>query len=57
MPELQKLTPFLMFQKGDAEAADGGNPLMPLDDYGFGSFGWTSDRFGVSWQLSLANEA
>lgn len=132
MPDLQKLTPFLMFQKGDAEAAmtfytglfadgevlvlerfgaddagpeggikhgviriagqqvrvldsppvhefdftpstslfvrcdtaeeqqklwaaltDGGIPLMPLDDYGFGSFGWANDRFGVSWQLSL----
>lgn len=132
MPELQKLTPFLMFQKGDAEAAmtfytelfddgevvmlerfgpgepgaegsikqcairiagqqvrlfdsptphgfdftpstslfvlcdspdeqqrlwaalsDGGGVLMPLDDYGFGPFGWANDRFGVSWQLSL----
>jgi predicted 3-demethylubiquinone-9 3-methyltransferase (glyoxalase superfamily) len=32
----------------------GGQPLMPLDDYGVGPFGWTKDRFGVSWQLSLA---
>jgi predicted 3-demethylubiquinone-9 3-methyltransferase (glyoxalase superfamily) len=133
MPELQKLTPFLMFQKGDAEEAmtfytelfddgdilfverfgagepgpegsirqgiftvagqqvrvfdsppqhdfdftpsmslfvrcasreeqeklwaglsEGGTPLMPLSDYGFGPFGWTNDRFGVSWQLSLS---
>jgi predicted 3-demethylubiquinone-9 3-methyltransferase (glyoxalase superfamily) len=132
VPELQKLTPFLMFQKGDAEEAmtfytglfddgevlaverfgagepgpeggikqgvftvagqqlrcldsppvhefdftpslslfvrcgsreeleklwaglsEGGVPLMPLDDYGFGPFGWTNDRFGVSWQLSM----
>jgi predicted 3-demethylubiquinone-9 3-methyltransferase (glyoxalase superfamily) len=127
VPELQKLTPFLMFQNGDAEEAmtfytglfadgevvslerkpeggiqlavfsiagqqvrcidsppvhefgftasvslfvrcdsreeldklwaglvEGGSALMPLDDYGFGPFGWTNDRFGVSWQLSLA---
>lgn len=127
MPELQKLTPFLMFQNGEAEEAmtfytglfadgevvsldrkpeggvqlavfsiagqqvrcidsppvhefgftpsvslfvrcgyreeldklwaglvEGGSALMPLDDYGFGPFGWTNDRFGVSWQLSLA---
>ena len=33
--------------------AEGGMPLMPLDDYGFGPFGWTNDRFGVSWQLGL----
>jgi predicted 3-demethylubiquinone-9 3-methyltransferase (glyoxalase superfamily) len=33
---------------------EGGQALMPLDDYGFGPFGWTNDRFGVSWQLSLA---
>jgi predicted 3-demethylubiquinone-9 3-methyltransferase (glyoxalase superfamily) len=37
-----------------AGLAEGGTPLMPLDDYGFGPFGWTNDRFGVSWQLSLA---
>jgi predicted 3-demethylubiquinone-9 3-methyltransferase (glyoxalase superfamily) len=127
VPELQKLTPFLMFQNGEAEEAvtfytglfadgevvsldrtpeggvqlavfslagqqvrcidsppvhefgftpsvslfvrcdsreeldelwaglvEGGSALMPLDDYGFGPFGWTDDRFGVSWQLSLA---
>jgi predicted 3-demethylubiquinone-9 3-methyltransferase (glyoxalase superfamily) len=34
--------------------ADGGEVLMPLDDYGFSPrFGWVNDRFGVSWQLSL----
>lgn len=127
VPEMQKLTPFLMFQNGEAEEAmtfytglfadgevvavdrkpeggiqlavfsiagqqvrcidsppvhefgftpslslfvrcesreeldklwaglnEGGSALMPLDDYGFGPFGWTNDRFGVSWQLSLA---
>lgn len=37
-----------------AALAEGGTPLMPLDDYGFGPFGWTNDRFGVSWQLILA---
>ena len=29
--------------------------LMPLDNYGFSKkFGWTNDRFGVSWQVNLA---
>ncbi|MFC4118033.1 VOC family protein [Nonomuraea zeae] len=33
---------------------DGGQPLMPLDSYGFSTkFGWVNDRFGVSWQLNL----
>lgn len=36
------------------QLSDGGAALMPLGDYGFGSkFGWTNDRFGVSWQLCL----
>jgi len=27
---------------------------MPLDQYPFSrKFGWLSDKFGVSWQLSL----
>ena len=35
--------------------AEGGTPLMPLDNYGFSKrFGWVSDRFGVSWQLNLS---
>jgi predicted 3-demethylubiquinone-9 3-methyltransferase (glyoxalase superfamily) len=33
--------------------SEGGTPLMPLDDYGFGPFGWINDRFGVSWQIGL----
>lgn len=34
--------------------ADGGEALMPLDNYGFSTrFGWVQDRFGVSWQLNL----
>ncbi|MGH8516770.1 MAG: VOC family protein [Panacagrimonas sp.] len=35
-----------------AALADGGRVLMPVDNYGFSErFGWTDDRFGVSWQL------
>jgi len=35
--------------------ADGGAVLMPLDAYPFSKkFGWVQDRFGVSWQLTLA---
>lgn len=37
-----------------AGLAEGGAPLMPVGDYGFeGPFGWTNDRFGVSWQLMV----
>jgi predicted 3-demethylubiquinone-9 3-methyltransferase (glyoxalase superfamily) len=35
-------------------AADGA-VLMPVDDYPFSScFGWTTDRYGVSWQIGTA---
>lgn len=35
--------------------AEGGQIMMPLDNYGFSSrFGWLADRFGVSWQLNVA---
>ena len=34
---------------------DGGAVLMPLDDCGFRrKSAWVNDKFGVSWQLSLA---
>lgn len=36
------------------ELSTGGQVMMPLGNYGFSKwFGWTSDRFGVSWQLNL----
>lgn len=32
----------------------GGEVMMPLDNYPFSQkFGWTSDRYGISWQLNL----
>lgn len=35
--------------------SEGGQILMPLDNYGFSQrFGWINDRFGVSWQLNYA---
>ncbi|MFC4856166.1 VOC family protein [Actinophytocola glycyrrhizae] len=38
-----------------AALSEGGTELMPLGNYGFSTkFGWCSDRFGVSWQLTLA---
>jgi len=34
--------------------AEGGQYLMPLDNYGFSRrFAWVVDRFGVSWQVNL----
>lgn len=39
-----------LFQK----LSEGGVVMMPLDNYGFSKkFGWTSDKYGVSWQLNL----
>ncbi|MNG41952.1 3-demethylubiquinone-9 3-methyltransferase [compost metagenome] len=35
--------------------SEGGSVMMPLAAYPFSEkFGWLSDRFGVSWQLTLA---
>lgn len=37
--------------------SESGEIMMPLDKYPFSEkFGWTADRFGVSWQLSLAKK-
>lgn len=37
-----------------AALGEGGEVLMPLDDYGFSrKFTWLNDRFGVSWQVNL----
>ncbi|WP_374929477.1 VOC family protein [Kytococcus sedentarius] len=33
-----------------------GQVFMPYDDYGFGPFGWVADRFGVSWQVGVAQD-
>ncbi|MGN6461995.1 MAG: VOC family protein [Pseudolabrys sp.] len=33
---------------------ENGQVMMPLDNYGFSKlFTWVSDRYGVSWQLTL----
>jgi predicted 3-demethylubiquinone-9 3-methyltransferase (glyoxalase superfamily) len=40
-----------------ATLGDGGEALMPLDEYPFSKrFGWTTDRWGLSWQLVLAGD-
>lgn len=37
-----------------AALSEGGEVMMPLDNYGFSRrFGWCLDRFGLSWQLNL----
>lgn len=36
--------------------AEGGSALMPLDSYAHSKrYGWTQDRYGLSWQLMLAD--
>jgi predicted 3-demethylubiquinone-9 3-methyltransferase (glyoxalase superfamily) len=40
------------------ELSSGGTPLMPLDKYPFSDrYGWIQDRYGLSWQLLLADPA
>jgi predicted 3-demethylubiquinone-9 3-methyltransferase (glyoxalase superfamily) len=37
-----------------ARLSEGGQILMPLDAYPFSEkFAWITDRYGVSWQLTL----
>lgn len=37
--------------------AEGGEALMPLDKYPHSErYGWTTDRFGLSWQIMLMGE-
>lgn len=39
-----------------AKLIDGGEALMPLDQYPFSQrYGWVKDRFGTTWQLILTN--
>ncbi len=43
------------FDRLAAALSDGGQVLMPPDNYGWSrKFGWVSDRFGVSWQVNWA---
>lgn len=42
------------FDAAFSSLSAGGEVLMPPDNYGFSAkFGWTNDRYGVSWQLNL----
>jgi predicted 3-demethylubiquinone-9 3-methyltransferase (glyoxalase superfamily) len=41
-----------------ARLSQGGTALMPLDKYPFSErYGWIQDKYGLSWQLLLANPA
>lgn len=41
-----------------AALGDGGTVLMPVDTYPFSErYGWTQDRYGVSWQVAHAGGA
>ena len=40
-----------------ARLSEGGTALMPLSSYPFSErYGWTEDRYGLSWQVMLAGE-
>lgn len=60
-PSISLFVDFSSAQELDAafsRLSDGGAVMMPLDNYGFSRrFGWCADRFGVSWQLNLADTA
>jgi predicted 3-demethylubiquinone-9 3-methyltransferase (glyoxalase superfamily) len=41
-------------QTAFVKLSEGGQVMMPLDDYGFSRrFAFIADRFGLSWQLNL----
>lgn len=41
-----------------AKLLDGGQPLMPLDEYPFSKrYGWVQDKYGLTWQLILTDPA
>lgn len=45
---------FLNYPAPLVEEGEGRHALMPIGDYSFSKkFGWLTDRFGVSWQLTL----
>lgn len=38
-----------------SELSEGGKALMPLDSYPFSDrYGWTEDKYGLSWQIMLS---
>jgi predicted 3-demethylubiquinone-9 3-methyltransferase (glyoxalase superfamily) len=40
-----------------ARLSEGGNVLMPLASYPFSErYGWTEDRYGLSWQIGVGQE-
>jgi predicted 3-demethylubiquinone-9 3-methyltransferase (glyoxalase superfamily) len=40
------------------QLSQGGKVMMPIDKYPFSErYGWTEDRYGLSWQLMLTNPA
>jgi predicted 3-demethylubiquinone-9 3-methyltransferase (glyoxalase superfamily) len=40
-----------------SKLSDGGEILMPLDEYPFSErYGWCNDKYGVSWQVIFAGE-
>jgi len=40
-----------------AKLSEGAQILMPLDGYPFNKrYAWVNDKYGVSWQLALADE-
>jgi predicted 3-demethylubiquinone-9 3-methyltransferase (glyoxalase superfamily) len=40
-----------------ARLSEGGNVLMPIASYPFSErYGWTEDRYGLSWQIMLAGQ-